>query len=437
MNILGRKGQIEDLQKELKEIGNKIQKLIDDKKEYEANSDKYEEELEILRQELQEVHVTYATDKQKVLAVEENLQKLRERIDKAKAESLEIEEEKQNNINKKKEFNEFLEKQGEAMQKLKLEIDEFAKLNSDNQKYIDDLKFDVTNLKVSVSSFDESELSIDEMVERINQDIENNKSSIENKKSNMQNILKENEELANKILEYENAIKELDEKMLNSDEGVIKLKEERSEKNKKLEKSEEEISSKMQTLDGLKEEIIKIGVKKDKVKDDIYRDTNKLLEEYELTPRIAEGAFKRPENIAVATKNVNALRLKIKDLGNVNINSIEEYKEVSKRYDFMCEQRLDIENTMAKLKNVIQEMLDTMKKQFIKQFRLINTNFADVFKELFGGGRASLILEDENNVLECGIEIIVQPPGKKLQNMTLLSRRRKSIHSNCIAFCNA
>ncbi|MCI8393772.1 MAG: hypothetical protein HFJ23_08625, partial [Clostridia bacterium] len=104
MNILGRKGQIEDLQKELKEIENKIQKLIDDKKEYEANSDKYEEELESLRQELQEVHVTYATDKQKVLAVEENLQKLRERIDKAKAESLEIEEEKQNNINKKKEF---------------------------------------------------------------------------------------------------------------------------------------------------------------------------------------------------------------------------------------------------------------------------------------------------------------------------------------------
>ncbi len=127
------------------------------------------------------MHVTYATDKQKVLAVEENLQKLRERIDKAKAEVSEIEEEKQNNINKKKEFNESLEKQGEVMQKLKLEIEEFAKLNSDNQKYIDDLKFDVTNLKVSVSSFDESELSIDEMTQIINQDLENNKASIENK----------------------------------------------------------------------------------------------------------------------------------------------------------------------------------------------------------------------------------------------------------------
>ena len=89
---------------------------------------------------------------------------------------------------------------------------------------------------------------------------------------------------------------------------------------------------------------------------------------------------------------------------------------------------------MSKLKSVIQEMTNIMKEQFVKQFKTINQNFGEVFKELFGGGRASLILEDENNVLECGIEIIVQPPGKKLQNMTLLSGGERAFTAIALLF---
>ena len=433
VNILGRKGQIEALQEELEGLKAKIDSLVGAKQKFEENRDVLDEELEGLRQELQEVHVTYATDKQKLTAVEENVQKLRERIDKAKAEMTEIEEEKSNNIVKKAEINDFLTKQSEVMDKVKTEIEEFAKLNMDNQKYIDDLNFDVTNLKISVSSFNESEISIDEMVQRLNQDIENNNNSIENKKSTMQSILIENEEINNKILEYESAIKAIDEKMSNSDTNMIKLKEERNEKGKKLERTEEEIGLKMQVLDGLKEEIIKIAVKRDKVKEDIDKDTNRLWEEYEITPNNA-GDFKKPDNVMNATKLVNEIRAKIRDLGSVNMDSIDEYKEVSKRYDFMCEQRLDIENTMAKLKDVIQEMTDTMEEQFKRQFDIINEDFGKVFRELFGGGRARIILEDEKNVLECGIEIVVEPPGKKLQNMTLLSGGERAFTAIALLF---
>ena len=141
--------------------------------------------------------------------------------------------------------------------------------------------------------------------------------------------------------------------MTHGDDTVAKLKEERSCKNEALEKSEQEIKEKMQILDGLKEEIIKIGVKRDKVKEDIEKDTNKLWDEYELTPNNS-GEYKKPENVQTTTKRVNELRNQIRDLGSVNVDSIEEYKELSKRYDFMCEQRLDIEDTMAKLKEVIR-----------------------------------------------------------------------------------
>ncbi len=296
VNILGRKGQIEELKEELNKINKRVEELSLEKKKYEDSFENYDEELDSLNSNLQEIHVTYATDKQKLDSVQENLAKLRERIDKAKAEIAEIEKDKQDNILKKNEINDYLTKKSEEIDKIKAETQEFAKLNTDNQKYIDDLNFDVTNLKISVSSFNESEISIDEMVERINQDIENNKSSISNKQNTIQGILNDNESLKGKILEYEKAIKEIDIKMENSDGTVQKLREERDSKNKKLVQTESDISSNIQTLDGLKEEIIKIGVKKDKVKEEIDLNINKLWEEYEITPNTA-GEYKKPDNV--------------------------------------------------------------------------------------------------------------------------------------------
>ena len=433
VNILGRKSKIEELEKELKELDKKIKGKVEEKSKYEENADKYDEEITALGASLQEIQITYATDEQKLIAVEDNLAKLRERIDKAKVEIQDIEKQKEENLAKITEINETMTRNSEDMDKLKEEIAEFAKINSDNQKYIDNLNFDVTNLKISVSSFNESEVSIDEMVERINQDIANNGTSIENKKTNMESIKTENEELKKRIVSIEEEIKALDERMNSSDEIINNLKTSREEKNVKLNSTEEEITAKQGIIDGLKEEIIKIGVKRDKTKEDIEDVTNKLWEEYELTPNNA-GEYKRPDNIAQATKKVNSLRNKIRDLGSVNVDSIEEYKEMSKRYDFMCEQRLDIENTMAKLKDIISEMTGIMKEQFTKQFETINKNFSEVFKELFGGGKASLVLEDEKNVLECGIEIVVQPPGKKLQNMMLLSGGERAFTAIALLF---
>ncbi len=434
VNILGRKGQIQDLEKSLKEIDEKIKNLTLEKEKIENEDGNYDEEMEGLRQTLQEIEITHAGNIQKLASVQENLDKVRVRVDKSKEENEQIEKEKQDNLSRKQEIEVYLKEHESRMETLKAEIDEFARLNADNQKYIDDLNFDVTNLKISVSSFNESELSIDEMVERINQDIENNKTSILNKQSSMQNAISENENLEHKILECEEKINELDEKAKNSGDDILKLKDERSKKNEQIEKTEKEINDKMQVTDGLKEEIIKIGVKRDKVKEDIDTFITRLWDEYEITPNNAKDEYKKPENVAQTTKEVNRLRNAIKDLGSVNVDSIEEYKEVSKRYDFMCEQRLDIESTMQKLRNVIQEMTDIMKEQFTKQFEIINKNFGEVFKALFGGGKAFLVLEDEKNILECGIEIVAEPPGKKLQNMTLLSGGERALTAIALLF---
>ena len=158
-----------------------------------------------------------------------------------------------------------------------------------------------------------------------------------------------------------------------------------------------------------------------------------MWEEYELTPNNCEE-YEKPTNIANTQKQVNELRQDIKSLGSINIDSIEEYKELKQRYDFMCEQRLDLENSITKLRKIISEMTDVMKDQFSEKFKIINQNFNNVFGELFGGGKAELILTDEQDILECGIEIKVQPPGKKLQNMTLLSGGEKAFTAIALLF---
>ena len=158
-----------------------------------------------------------------------------------------------------------------------------------------------------------------------------------------------------------------------------------------------------------------------------------MWEEYEITPNNATE-YKKPENVAQVQKKVNSLRNEIKGLGSINIDSIEEYKQTKERYDFLCEQRLDLENTSSKLKKVITDMTIIMKEQFETQFKIINKNFSEVFTELFGGGKAELILTDKENILECGIEIQVQPPGKKLQNMMLLSGGEKAFTAIALLF---
>ena len=145
-----------------------------------------------------------------------------------------------------------------------------------------------------------------------------------------------------------------------------------------------------------------------------------MWEEYELTPNNVQN-IEKIDNPTEVQKKVNSIRSEIRDLGSINVDSIKEYKELKERYDFMSEQRLDLETASNKLRKIIAEMTETMKRQFSEQFKVINKNFSEVFVELFGGGKAELKLLDEENILECGIEIEVQPPGKKLQNMMLLS----------------
>ena len=433
VNILGRSKEIEKLEKEVNELKVKIKKLEDEKQEYEESIEGILELSANLEKELQEIDITYATEKQKVISINENIEKLEKRLNRLKEEQANLEKQKEEAVSTKGdlqvEINKIVEQNGE----LSKIINEFAELNKDDQKYIDDLNFDITNLKISVSSFDESEASIQEIQERINQELENAHTSIENKNAQIEQIKKDNEELEKSIQDTLQKIEEVKESVNSSSSKIEELKKERAQKSEKLSKQEDELTAKFKVIEDLKGQLVKLDVKKTKIDEDINGIINKMWEEYELTPNNAEQ-YQKPENVALTQKRVNSLRNEIRELGSVNVDSIEEYKNLKDRYDFMSEQRLDLENTMSKLRKVISDMTQIMKEQFKEKFKVINKNFGEVFAELFGGGKAELTLEDEENILECGIEITVQPPGKKLQNMMLLSGGEKAFTAIALLF---
>ena len=433
VNILGRSREIESLEKELKQIEEKIKNTTEEKKKYTESVTDVIEEVTRLEKELQDIEVVYAAENQKVLNIEEGINKLELRRDKIKQEIEDLEKQKENNRKEKEDREQEITELNDEIESLSKIVEEFAINNKDNQKYIDDLNFDITNLKISVSSFDESNLSIDEMVDRIKQDIDNNRQSINNKTENIEEVNKDNESLKERIENLEAEINKIKSDVENSSNIVEQLKNQRSEKSEKLKLSETEINDKFNVIEDLKGQIVKLDVRKTKLEQDLEQVVNNLWIEYELTPNTVEG-YEKPQNVQKAARDANQLRTQIKELGSINIDSIEEYKKTKERYDFMCEQRLDLENTASKLRNIISEMTKTMKEQFIEKFKLINQNFNEVFVELFGGGKAELKLEDEEDVLNSGIDIHVQPTGKKLQNMMLLSGGEKAFTAIALLF---
>lgn len=160
----------------------------------------------------------------------------------------------------------------------------------------------------------------------------------------------------------------------------------------------------------------------------------KLSEEYGFSYELAKEQYPPPEEINAVQLDVRELKRKISSLGEINLGAIEEYERVKERYDFLSEQKNDLMEAKTTLYEVIKEMDDEMSKRFKTTFEEIRKHFIVVFGKLFGGGRADLILVEPSNILETGIDIVAQPPGKKLQNLQLLSGGERALTAIALLF---
>ncbi len=255
-------------------------------------------------------------------------------------------------------------------------------------------------------------------------------------------------QLLAQITEFEQAIQEKKQEITLLNETIEKLKgtqnahaqqiEALNEQRNLLEKRSVEIRvterNKTAERENSGRELARLEERKINLQKDYDTIISKLWEEYELTRREAEKVAVEIEDPSAAQKRLNSLKQSIRALGNVNVSAIEEYKEVSERYQFMSVQVGDVEKSKAEIERLITTLTKQMKESFVESFEQINRNFTFTFKELFGGGTASLALADPENILTSGIDIVVHPPGKIVVHLDALSGGEKALVAIALYF---
>ncbi|MGL4773282.1 MAG: chromosome segregation protein SMC, partial [Clostridium sp.] len=432
-NILSRKGELQDLAKTLESEKVKLEGLnkeINSLKEEIKNRD---EEIINLKEEIHNTQIDIAKNDGEIENFKNEYLKLSTSLEVSKNELVRMENESQNAvINLEKCKNELIELEEKKVENKEKAVALEKSLQVERES-INDSKELLTELKVNKASLDEIIISIKNDISRKAQELKEIKNSINNIKKETEeknfaiNVLNDN------IDKKQNQIKELQERINELDEI---FKEEEMQKGK-LKEDEKVIDSKILELvdiiNRLEGEVNKREINKAKVEMERENHYTKLNEEMDLTFVEALEKAEEIDNVSEVKEDIYSLKRKITSLGTVNLAAIEEFEEVSEKYNFMTTQEQDLERAKEELLSVISEMTDNMKELFKENFKILNENFKETFKELFKGGNAELILGDGDE-LTANIDINVEPPGKKLQNINLMSGGEKVLSAIALLF---
>ena len=291
------------------------------------------------------------------------------------------------------------------------------------------------DLHLSLAALEQQNTFIMENISRIDEETERFEAELRELDVNRGNASEEIREKEEKITELRKTIEDSRE-LFGEINGEIqeqtKKKEELNQKHKDFLRMREELSKHIAALD---KECFRLNSQKESYEEASEKQINYMWEEYELTyNRAMELRDPNLTDLAFMKRQIQTLKTDIRKLGTVNVNAIEDFKNVSERYTFLKGQHDDLVEAEASLVQIIAELDEAMRKQFSEQFARIAKEFNDVFRQLFGGGKGTLELMEDEDILEAGIRIIAQPPGKKLQNMMQLSGGEKALTAISLLF---
>lgn len=373
-------------------------------------------------------------DESNLAQVEENIKKSAAKIDMLKQEKNQLKKQETETETESQKYLSELSQIEQDMAESKRIIAEHQDKHKEDQSVRDALHTDITDFKISVNSILESIEGVKESMDRISGEMELSTKSISKRNHDKEKFSNE----INSLIEINEGLKAVikghEEEKTGKTFEVDRIVEEKKVLEEELYDIITQITDMNKNVMLLQEEFNRIEVRKAKIEAETEAIQNRMWDEYELTYTNALELKKDIGSIPAAQKKINEYKNEIKELGPVNVAAIDEYVKTKERYEFMAAQKDDMEQAQEKLHRVIYEITSIMKRQFMEQFKLINENFGIVFKELFDGGRAELVLVDMDNILESGIEIEVQPPGKKLQNMMLLSGGERAFTAIALLF---
>lgn len=434
-NLLGRRREIDELEKSVKKLLATIDELNRDIDDTKSKRNKMRMDLETLKTDIQKKSIEQNTARLNISQARERMEEEGETKASLKLEEQEIEG-KIFEIKNEKESTQRELADSEALEKNTQEqIAQFQKELEEQRKQETDASALVSEWEMKVEKMRQTQGFKQANVDRINEEIEHSRAEL----SEIMDALEENrqtvEQKKQNIEEIEKTITASYDTQ-NESEGKLKesmaRREELSAKQKNFFQSREEMSERMTALD---KEVYRLNAQKEKLEENMEFQINYMWDEYEIT--LSDAASVRDESmtdLSSMKKEISSLKEQIKKLGDVNVNAIEDYKNLMERYTFMKNQHDDLVEAEKTLEGIIQELDTAMRKQFAEKFAEINREFDKVFKELFGGGKGTLELMEDEDILEAGIRIIAQPPGKKLQNMMQLSGGEKALTAISLLF---
>ena len=434
-NLLGRRREMEEMEASVKKYLKEVDTLLQEIEDTKAERNKLRLSMEEDKASLQKKFIEQNTARLNVIKAKERKEEASESSLELKNEEREIESQIQEirlskeEISRELQDSETLEKQTEGkIKECQVLLDEKRSEESENLAGVNALEVEVEKM-LQQQGFHQQN------VDRINTELERSKSELSEIEEGLLGNTKDIEQKENNIRQIEETIQASHtsqndtEKQLQED---ITKKEELSAKQKNFFKDREALSEKMAGLD---KEVYRLNAQREKLQDMTESQINYMWDEYEITLSDAAGMRNEELNDLPAMKrDISTLKDQIKKLGDVNVNAIEDYKNLMERYSFLKTQHDDLIEAEKTLEGIITELDTAMRKQFHEKFGEISREFDKVFKEMFGGGKGTLELMEDEDILEAGIRIIAQPPGKKLQNMMQLSGGEKALTAIALLF---
>ena len=434
-NLLARKREIEELEQKVDLIRKELSELKNRREDIRTAIELNADELDQVKEELQQKYLVQNTAKMNVDRAKQQRNESEAVFTGLMGEKQQIEQQIEEIDNNKKQILDEIEYSKKREQEINEEANAFQKILEEQAKLENEASQKLSNIQLETANIKQKVEFAQVNIDRINGEVE----KFDAERADLLENAAQTKEDAKK---KQQDIEEIKKTIAASGESHGKLEEELRESVAKKEQmsadyrgffqKQEEISKRCNDLD---KEIFRLNNQREKLKEAGEYQTNYLWEEYELTPHAAlELQNDIYDDLTALKKMVAEVKDEIRKLGDVNVNAIEEYKEVSERYQFLKGQHDDLVEAEQTLVGIIEDLDSGMRKQFSEKFAEIQKEFDASFKHLFGGGHGTLELVEDEDILECGIRIIAQPPGKKLQNMMQLSGGEKALTAIALLF---
>ncbi len=434
-NLLGRRREIEELTKQVNLTSEQIKELVLSLERSRDKKSTLRTEIEELKKEMQQLFLDENTARLNVMKAQERKEEAGKGFEELRKDEFELDQQ----LNAIK----------EDKNRILMELEQSVELEKTTQESIVMLQKDLEQVRLQYTKQDEVvsavQLDVEKMIQKqgfemtnmqriqieLNRYLDEMKEIVQALEKNAQDILEKTENITEieKTISNSGNVKEDTEQKLRED---IARKEEFSKKQKSFFGRREELSERESSLD---KESYRLHAQQEKLEMSIESQINYMWEEYEITLSSATSLQTDMEmELTLIRRQIAVLKDEIKKLGDINVNAIEEYKILMERYTFLKTQHDDLVVAEETLVDIVNKLDHEMRKQFNEKFDLISKEFDKVFKELFGGGKGTLELMEHDDVLEAGVSIIAQPPGKKLQNMMQLSGGEKALTAIALLF---